>query len=244
MSCPIRPASRRAAPLMSARRAFEEKVVEAVLRAAMDSEALYTMLLGAPAICRFTWRPDFPLGDELQRLGILEQASHETTSKWLADLLRREKFAPPTAQLPMQLPFSDQGPQPFIFRLFPVFSNVRAHLQGWLPDEQFATTFQLYCMNLLALHEAGIDLRFPQFFSATNPTLWVADRWGRVAHHAYSSFSHRQVPAIARPYDYIFEVVKRVTVEAASTSTQGESGVALLPVPFFCTPERLHLGRS
>lgn len=219
---------------MSARRAFEEKVVEAVLRAAMDSEALYTMLLGAPAICRFTWRPDFALGDELQRLEILEQASHETTSKWLADLLRREKFAPPTAQLPMQLPFSDQGPQPFIFRLDTAFSNVAARLPAWFTkEEQHANTFQLYCMNLLALHEAGVDLRFPQFFSA------VADRWGQVAHHVYSSFElHRQVPTTARPYDYVLEVVKQVG--AASTSTPGAARGTMQPVPIFWTPDRLN----
>lgn len=124
---------------MSVRRAFEEKVVEAVLRAAMESEALYTMLLGAPAISRFMWRPDFALAEELQRTGILEQATHENTGNWLANLLRREKFAPPTARLPMDLPFSAQGPQPFIFRLYPGFSNIRARLS----DAQSANNFQI-----------------------------------------------------------------------------------------------------
>lgn len=59
----------------------------------------------------------------------------------------------------------------------------------------------------------------------------------------YSAFdcAHRRVPAKAKPYDYILEVVKRVTLSAANTPTQEESGfVAMQPVPFSCIPERLN----
>ena len=138
---------------------------------------------------RFTWRPGFVLGEELQRQGILEQSTYESVGRWLANLLRRERFAPPTARLPMDLPFSDQGPQPFVIRLYPEYSNVRARLPALFrtaEDEPLTASFRLYCVNLLVLHEAGIDLRFPHLFSAMHPHHWIADRWGCVAERFFS----------------------------------------------------------
>ena len=93
------------------------------------------------------------------------------------------------ARLPMDLPFSDQGPQPFVIRLYPEYSNFRARLPALVrtpEDEPLTARFWLYCVNLLALHEAGIDLRFPRLFSAMHPNHWIADRWGCVAEHFFS----------------------------------------------------------
>ncbi len=42
-------------------------VVDSVLEAALDSEALYTALLGAPAICAFDWHPQENILSQLQQ---------------------------------------------------------------------------------------------------------------------------------------------------------------------------------
>ena len=109
------------------------------------------------------------------------------------------------------MPFSDQGPQPFVIRLYPEFRSLSRFFADLdESSEPPGKSFRLYIINLISLHEAGIDLRFPHLFSAIkqNPTAWVADRWGRIADQFFAllDVGRLRFSPSSRPNDWQYEI--------------------------------------
>jgi hypothetical protein len=203
-------------------RQLEDEVVESVLEAALWSEALYTIVLGAPCSVRFFWSGLPQFVDRILMLsGVTNEGAPRDLSKqqvvldsvlaWVAALLRKRALYPPgTRRLPLPSVLNSDA-QPFVIRsnfsasrtlswnrncekrlescrarcrstvvaLLGLFKSKKSPLLCAMPKDVFMIVARtvwstrrwwmdvsLDCMNLVALHEQGIDVAFPQIACA------------------------------------------------------------------------------
>lgn len=62
---------------------LEERVLDSILKTALYGEALFTILLGAPAVCQFEWTPSADFERELAAKGV-------NFESWVVELLQRK----------------------------------------------------------------------------------------------------------------------------------------------------------
>ena len=146
---------------------LESRAIESILQVALDTEALFTIFLGQPFWCHFTWAPE----DEL--ISELEQTSDGNLDEWLASLLSDYPLHRPF------LPWYNESIakawrnlkgcqlQPFVIR------NVveSQHSPLWERDSKEEKKITLYCISLEAMHKQGIDLSFPSWCSSGDDLL-------------------------------------------------------------------------
>jgi hypothetical protein len=71
----------------------QKMIIESLLKTALDGEALFTILLGKPAITPFAWQPSEELQNMLET--VVGTADSIDIHNWVCEFLHRTPLGPP-----------------------------------------------------------------------------------------------------------------------------------------------------
>lgn len=156
-------------PLLQIINRHKEALINSILKAALDTEALYTIFTGNPIVSHFEWTPT---PEDRGRLSQIVGEDRHDQKSWIADLLESAKILPTTflpwysSPIPNPNPCLHRGPsepelpegcnswfETPLFRLL-VPHPIKSPFWGYEKPE---LSFTVYCINIEMLHKRDFN---------------------------------------------------------------------------------------